>query len=460
MIAITRGINRFDGRSRFTTWMYRVATNAALDEARRRKRRPIASEYPGDVATVADPTGAVDPRLDVDAALATLPPTTAPRWRCATLRGSTTPRSPRCSGSRSVPSDRGSPGAGRHSRIGSGTATTPPNAQPTERHDRRTDPASNRTRRRRPARRAVERRRSTAKRPPRPARPGPTLTPTSTPAGSRTAGTRSPSARDLLAVAPPPLDDITRRRIINAAVGRTAARQGARFPVAEPGRGRGGARRRRVGRPGDQGHRQLLERRSECIERRQSRHQRDDDRSSRGRTVQPRRRVRSGGAETARHGRPGHAGRQLDHRRSANLGFSRRWPRGEWRQLGRPVPVDAQGLEGLRGAARACRPRPSRARPRSSRPPATTREPPSTCSRPAIAGCSPTSSSSGGTGGTIATPGPGGTPHMSDWTIEAVDTIEKVVGTVHASAPSSRRAGRPRPSCSACSARCASFPPW
>jgi RNA polymerase sigma-70 factor, ECF subfamily len=74
MIAITRGINRFDGRSRFTTWMYRVATNAALDEARRRRRRPIASEHAGDVASVADPTGAVDARLDVDAALATLPP--------------------------------------------------------------------------------------------------------------------------------------------------------------------------------------------------------------------------------------------------------------------------------------------------------------------------------------------------------------------------------------------------
>jgi RNA polymerase sigma-70 factor (ECF subfamily) len=74
MIAITRGINRFDGRSRFTTWMYRVATNAALDEARRRRRRPIASEHAGEVATVADPTGAVDARLDVDAALATLPP--------------------------------------------------------------------------------------------------------------------------------------------------------------------------------------------------------------------------------------------------------------------------------------------------------------------------------------------------------------------------------------------------
>jgi RNA polymerase sigma-70 factor, ECF subfamily len=74
MIAIARGINRFDGRSRFTTWMYRVATNAALDEARRRRRRPIASEHAPDVATVGDETAAVDARLDVDQALAGLPP--------------------------------------------------------------------------------------------------------------------------------------------------------------------------------------------------------------------------------------------------------------------------------------------------------------------------------------------------------------------------------------------------
>src|SRR6476659_7341707 len=55
LIAITRGISRFDGRSRFTTWMYRVATNAALDETRRRQRRPIASEHLADIATGADP---------------------------------------------------------------------------------------------------------------------------------------------------------------------------------------------------------------------------------------------------------------------------------------------------------------------------------------------------------------------------------------------------------------------
>jgi len=40
MIAIARGIAKFDGRSAFSTWCYRVATNAALDELRRRRRRP------------------------------------------------------------------------------------------------------------------------------------------------------------------------------------------------------------------------------------------------------------------------------------------------------------------------------------------------------------------------------------------------------------------------------------
>lgn len=75
MIAITRGIDRFDGRSAFTTWLYRVATNAALDELRRKQRRPD----PVDVTAIDRPVpgpaldSAVSDRLDVDAALATLP---------------------------------------------------------------------------------------------------------------------------------------------------------------------------------------------------------------------------------------------------------------------------------------------------------------------------------------------------------------------------------------------------
>ena len=35
MIAVARGITRFDGRAAFSTWCYRVATNAALDRAYR-----------------------------------------------------------------------------------------------------------------------------------------------------------------------------------------------------------------------------------------------------------------------------------------------------------------------------------------------------------------------------------------------------------------------------------------
>lgn len=42
LIAIVRGLPAFDGRSAFSTWAYRIATNAALDELRRRRRRPRA----------------------------------------------------------------------------------------------------------------------------------------------------------------------------------------------------------------------------------------------------------------------------------------------------------------------------------------------------------------------------------------------------------------------------------
>ena len=36
LIAIVRGLPRFDGRAAFTTWSYRVVSNACLDELRRR----------------------------------------------------------------------------------------------------------------------------------------------------------------------------------------------------------------------------------------------------------------------------------------------------------------------------------------------------------------------------------------------------------------------------------------
>jgi RNA polymerase sigma-70 factor (ECF subfamily) len=74
LIAIARGISRFDGRSAFTTWLYRVATNAALDELRRKARRPRPVEaLPEPTASASPLDEQVGARLDVDAALATVP---------------------------------------------------------------------------------------------------------------------------------------------------------------------------------------------------------------------------------------------------------------------------------------------------------------------------------------------------------------------------------------------------
>lgn len=74
LISIARGIGSFDGRSAFTTWIYRVATNAALDELRRRRRRPTpVDELPEPAAPGSGIDDRVGAQLDVDAALAQLP---------------------------------------------------------------------------------------------------------------------------------------------------------------------------------------------------------------------------------------------------------------------------------------------------------------------------------------------------------------------------------------------------
>ncbi|MEO7557314.1 MAG: sigma-70 family RNA polymerase sigma factor, partial [Acidimicrobiales bacterium] len=76
LIAIVRGLSRFDGRSAFSTWSYRVATNACMDELRRRRRRPSEPfdehEAAADVGAPGLSDSAVD-RLDIDAALRSLP---------------------------------------------------------------------------------------------------------------------------------------------------------------------------------------------------------------------------------------------------------------------------------------------------------------------------------------------------------------------------------------------------
>jgi RNA polymerase sigma-70 factor, ECF subfamily len=85
LIAVVRGLPRFDGRAQFSTWAYRVTTNVCLDELRRQRRRPVpglgGSDWSGGQSAAADPIDdvplldeQVGDRLDIDAALAQLPP--------------------------------------------------------------------------------------------------------------------------------------------------------------------------------------------------------------------------------------------------------------------------------------------------------------------------------------------------------------------------------------------------
>ena len=80
LVAMVRGLPRFDGRSKVSTWAYRIATNASLDELRRRSRRPVASIDGGDGEApepadhrTPDPAAAVADADEVEGALATLP---------------------------------------------------------------------------------------------------------------------------------------------------------------------------------------------------------------------------------------------------------------------------------------------------------------------------------------------------------------------------------------------------
>jgi RNA polymerase sigma-70 factor (ECF subfamily) len=80
LIALVRGLPRFDGRAAFTTWSYRVVTNVCLDELRRRRRRPEPTPVDDERAAFDRGAGApgvddlVVSRLTLDDAMQDLPP--------------------------------------------------------------------------------------------------------------------------------------------------------------------------------------------------------------------------------------------------------------------------------------------------------------------------------------------------------------------------------------------------
>ena len=77
LISIVKNLERFDGRAQFTTWSYRIATNAAIDELRKRQRRSATSidddESHLQIASGGDLGNATTARLVVNEALEELP---------------------------------------------------------------------------------------------------------------------------------------------------------------------------------------------------------------------------------------------------------------------------------------------------------------------------------------------------------------------------------------------------
>jgi RNA polymerase sigma-70 factor, ECF subfamily len=76
LMAVVRGLPRFDGRASVATWAYRIAMNASLDELRRRARRPDVGlpEWAEQRSNDSRFDEQITTQMAVDAALATLPP--------------------------------------------------------------------------------------------------------------------------------------------------------------------------------------------------------------------------------------------------------------------------------------------------------------------------------------------------------------------------------------------------
>lgn len=69
LISVARALPSFDRRSSLSTWVYRIATNAALDELRRISRRAIPTEAAAMERAQPDSTGDIDTQMLIAHAL-------------------------------------------------------------------------------------------------------------------------------------------------------------------------------------------------------------------------------------------------------------------------------------------------------------------------------------------------------------------------------------------------------
>lgn len=69
LISVARALPSFDRRSSLSTWIYRIATNAALDELRRISRRAVPTEDSAMERAQPDSTGDIDTQMLIAQAL-------------------------------------------------------------------------------------------------------------------------------------------------------------------------------------------------------------------------------------------------------------------------------------------------------------------------------------------------------------------------------------------------------
>lgn len=75
-VKVFRKLDRFDGRSAFTTWLYRVTINTCYDVLRRSRRHatePLPEHHDPPDPTAGDSFASADVRADISDALAALP---------------------------------------------------------------------------------------------------------------------------------------------------------------------------------------------------------------------------------------------------------------------------------------------------------------------------------------------------------------------------------------------------